>query len=74
MPGKDQLSLRSKLNQVSANVPQGASRKRYDSHDFAGYGTYDLKHTPQNSEVNLIAQRLFHQEEHAMLNELVSKD
>jgi len=35
-------------------TPPGASRKKYESHDFPGYGSYDVKTTPNQSDMKLI--------------------
>lgn len=39
-------------------TPPGASRKRYDSHDFPGYGSYDVRTTPSVSEIAWIDETL----------------
>ena len=43
-------------------TPPGASRKKYESHDFAGYGSYDVKTTPSVSEIQSI-DHSFHEKE-----------
>lgn len=65
------LSLRSKLLSQSSVPPAGASRKRYDSHDYAGYGTYDIHHRPHLSDMGRINEQLLHAaDQHKSLNEL----
>ena len=43
-------------------TPPGASRKKYESHDFAGYGSYDVKTTPSVSDIQSI-DHSFHEKE-----------
>ena len=43
-------------------TPPGASRKKYESHDFAGYGSYDVKTTPSLSDIQSI-DNSFHEKE-----------
>lgn len=69
-PDTSHLSLRSKLKQSSV-PPAGASRKRYDSHDYAGYGTYDIHHRPHHSDMGRINEQLLHAaDQHKSLGEL----
>ena len=55
-------------------TPPGAARKQYFApHDFAGYGSYHVKHTPRKSEMEQLAQQLAAQEKrhhNCSLNEL----
>lgn len=39
-------------------TPPGAARKRYDSHDFAGYGSYDVRATPSHTDLDRIHHTL----------------
>lgn len=43
-------------------TPPGAARKRFDSHDFAGYGSYDVRTTPSESEIFQIDETLHRKE------------
>jgi len=53
-------------------TPPGASRKKFEDHDFPGYGTYDVHHTPRHSEMEHINRMLFQEidRKHKLLNEL----
>jgi amino acid transporter len=52
-------------------TPPGASRKKYDSHDFAGYGSYDVRTTPSMSDIAWIDETLRAKEKGmVLLNEL----
>jgi len=69
-----QPGLYKALDQSSwlTNKPPGAARKQFDDHDFPGYGTYNVHHTPRWSELDRIHRSLFQQDrthEH-MLGEL----
>mmetsp|Transcript_17676 Transcript_17676/g.43075 ORF Transcript_17676/g.43075 Transcript_17676/m.43075 type:complete len:729 (+) Transcript_17676:111-2297(+) len=35
-------------------TPPGSTRKRFDKHDFAGYGSYDVRTTPSLTEIERI--------------------
>ena len=50
----DELN-RSSHDWKSVNAPPGSSRKRFDSHDFPGYGSYDVRATPLHSELDKIS-------------------
>lgn len=39
-------------------TPPGAHRKRLDPHDFAGYGSYNVRHKPRPSEMDHIVDAL----------------
>lgn len=52
-------------------TPPGATRKRYDSHDFAGYGSYDVRTTPSLSDIAWIDETLQRKErDRVVLKEL----
>ena len=53
------LDLQDKLNRSShgwdeAFSPPGATRKRYSSHDFPGYGSYNIKTKPSQYDIEYI--------------------
>ena len=35
-------------------TPPGSTRKKYEPHDFPGYGSYDVNTTPNKSDMELI--------------------
>eukprot|EP00536_Pseudo-nitzschia_multiseries_P015590 jgi/Psemu1/320890/estExt_fgenesh1_pm.C_9170002 len=39
-------------------TPPGSTRKKYESHDFPGYGSYDVKTTPNKSDMELIGSSI----------------
>lgn len=52
-------------------TPPGAHRKRLDPHDFAGYGSYNVRHRPRPSEMDHITEALMvEQSKHVLLPEL----
>eukprot|EP00977_Amphora_coffeiformis_P017158 scaffold5479_cov199-Amphora_coffeaeformis.AAC.97 len=68
--------LYDKLDQSSfLFTPPGAtSRKKFAPHDFAGYGSYHVHHTPRKSEMELVSHALLQLEEqhakHHLLQQL----
>ena len=56
----NQMSLRSKLDQSAwAFTPPGSARKKFEAHDFAGYGSHNVHHSPRKSEMERITEELF---------------
>lgn len=52
-------------------TPPGAARKRFDDHDFAGYGSYDVRTTPSLSDIERINNEIHdHERKQIKLQEL----
>lgn len=57
--------LKDQLNQSSwLFTPPGAARKKFEPHDFAGYGSYNVRHTPRMSEMDRVSAALEQEEKH----------
>lgn len=62
------MGLADKLNASShdwnsANHPPGSARKRFASHDFPGYGSYDVRAAPMKNEIEIIQSRMDNEKE-----------
>jgi hypothetical protein len=57
------LDLADKLNASShdwntVNCPPGSARKRFASHDFPGYGSYDVRAAPMKKDIEVIQSKM----------------
>mmetsp|Transcript_28525 Transcript_28525/g.47457 ORF Transcript_28525/g.47457 Transcript_28525/m.47457 type:complete len:723 (+) Transcript_28525:146-2314(+) len=62
MPNKKSMSNPALYEQLDKSswlwTPPGSTRKKYDSHDFPGYGSYDVRTTPPQSDILIIGETL----------------
>ena len=47
----------------TANCPPGSARKRFASHDFPGYGSYDVRAAPLKQDIEIIQNKMENEKE-----------